>query len=72
MARRQKRGPFVLKVKLPPAPFSTTYGWDFTLPLFIAERQAGKLWIPTFIAFGLNSQPYRESNQRLLFQQQML
>ena len=34
---------FSLRVKLPPAHLSTTHGGGFTLSLFIAERQAGKL-----------------------------
>ena len=37
------KGPFGLRVKLPPAHLSTTHGGGFTLSLLIAERQAGKL-----------------------------
>ena len=42
-----------LRVKLPPAHLSTTHGEKFTLSLFIAELQAGKLQIQNFIVFGL-------------------
>ena len=44
---------FGLRVKLPPAhPVYHTRWRLHTVPL-IAERQAGKLWIPIFIVFGL-------------------
>ena len=47
------KGPFGLRVKLPPAPpVYRTRRRLHTVPL-IAERQAGKLWIPIFIVFGL-------------------
>ena len=44
------KGPFGLRVKLPPVYHSRRR--LHTLPL-IAERQAGKLRIPIFIVFGL-------------------
>ena len=37
------KGPFGLQVELPPAHLSTTHCGGFTLSLFTAERQAGKL-----------------------------
>ena len=37
------KGPFGLRVKLPPAHLSTTHGRGFTLALFNAELPAGKL-----------------------------
>ena len=62
LARRQRKNlsgqetvkePLCLCVKLPPV--SNAYHTRqrlHTVPL-IAERQAGKLWIPIFIVFGL-------------------
>ena len=47
------KGPRGFWVKMPPAQLSTTHGGDFTLSLFIAERQAGELRTPSFIVFGL-------------------
>ena len=48
------KGPFGLQVKLPPAhaPVYHTRRRLHTVPL-IAERQAGKLWIPIFAVFGM-------------------
>ena len=51
MARRQ-RWTFRLQVKLPFSHLLTTRDKAFTLSLN-ANRQAGKLWIPIFIVFGL-------------------
>ena len=53
LGQETAKWPFGLRVKLPPAHLSTTHGGGFTLSLLIAERQAGKLWIPIFIVFGL-------------------
>ena len=53
LGQETAKGPFGLRVKLPPAHLSTTHGGGFTLSLFNVERQAGKLWIPIFIVFGL-------------------
>ena len=53
LGQETAKGPFGLRVKLPPAHLCTTHGGSFTLSLLIAERQAGKLWIPIFIVFGL-------------------
>ena len=47
------KGPFGLRIKLPPTHMSTIRGRGVTLCLFIAERQAGKLRIPIFIVLGL-------------------
>ena len=53
LARRQRRDHCVVPVKPPFAHLSTTRDGGFTLSFFIAERQAGKLWIPIFVVFGL-------------------
>ena len=50
MARRQRRGRAVFKST---CHLSIIRGGGFTLYLFIAERQARKLWTTIFIAFGL-------------------
>ena len=47
------KGPFGLRVKLPPAHLSTTHGGGFTLSVYTSKRQAGKLLIPIVIVFGL-------------------
>ena len=52
LSQETAKGPFDLRVKLPPAHQSITRRRLHTVPL-IAERQAGKLWIPIFIVFGL-------------------
>ena len=44
LGQETAKGPFDLRVKVPPAHLSTTHGGGFTLSLaLIAERQAGKL-----------------------------
>ena len=43
LAIRQRRRFCDLQVNLPPAHLSTAQGGGFTLSLFIAERQVGKL-----------------------------
>ena len=53
LGQESGKGPRGLCVKLPPATLSTAHGGGFTLSLFIAERQAGKLQILIFIIFGL-------------------
>ena len=42
LGQEKAKGPFGLRVKLPPAHLFTTHGGGFTLSIFIAERQAGK------------------------------
>ena len=54
------KGPFGLRVKLPPAHLSSTHGggftrWSFYTATFNAERQAGKLWIPIFYGFWFDA-----------------
>ena len=53
LGQETAKGPFGLRVKLPSAHLSTTHGGGFTLSLFIAKRQAGKLRIPICMVFGL-------------------
>ena len=50
LGQETAKGPFDLRVKLPPARLSTTHDGGFT---YIAQRKAEKLWIPIFKVFGL-------------------
>ena len=43
LGQETAKGPFGLRVKLPPAHLFTTHGGGFTLVSLIAEREAGKL-----------------------------
>ena len=49
------KGHFDLRVKLPPAHLSTTYGGGFKQSLYIAERQAWEHADTNFIVFGSTS-----------------
>ena len=54
-ARRQQKdlSAFQSSWNLSSAYLSTTHRGYPHCPLYVAERQAGKLWIPIFIVFGL-------------------